>query len=76
MVPKFSLSFEHFVYAPVHLSQTIRLGNSLTGTTRAADHSARELFRTQKKIHISTTFQQKHQKTKKKIENQLMSIAF
>ena len=32
---------------------------------RAADHSARQLFRTQKKIHISTTFRQKHQKTKR-----------
>ena len=33
---------------------------------RAADHSARQLFRTQKKIHISTTFQQKHKKDSSK----------
>ena len=75
MVPKFSLSFEHFVYAPVHLSQTIRLGNSLTGTIARQITALANCFGRRKKF-ISRQRFNKNTKKRKELENQLMSIAF
>ena len=70
-----SILFMSTLNAPVHLSQIIRLGNSLTGTIARQITALANCFGRRKKF-ISRQRFNKNTKKRKEIENQLMSIAF